>query len=116
MSESNLRAVGYVRANTASQPSRQVVLFNQQDAIRRDCDMNGLELVGWFKEPNRSGLDTDRPVFHQMMTAATARHRGFDRIVVASASRFSRSVSQLEACRRRLEQVGVELAIVSAAG
>lgn len=50
-----------------------------------------------------------REAFQEMMEHATSGHDAFDCIVVYDMNRRSRSVTQFEECRNRLEVNGIRL-------
>jgi site-specific DNA recombinase len=88
-----MRAAIYVRVSTTRQAENDLSLPDQIGQCRTYCERHGWEVVEVFSEPGASALDDDRPVFQEMIFKAKRADRPFDRVVVHSLSRFSRTPS-----------------------
>lgn len=109
----SIKAAVYVRVSTSRQAERDLSLPDQIGQCRAYCEQRGWEVVEVFSEAGASALDEDRPVFQEMILAATQAARPFDYIVVHSLSRFSRDSLHAELYIRKLRKAGVELVSIT---
>lgn len=109
----SIKAAVYVRVSTSCQAERDLSLPDQIGQCRAYCEQRGWEVVEVFSEAGASALDEDRPVFQEMILAATQAARPFDYIVVHSLSRFSRDSLHAELYIRKLRKAGVELVSIT---
>src|SRR3954470_762933 len=88
------RAVGYVRISALMGRTQGDDLLSdviQRDKIRGWCDLNDVELVGFYEDVDRSGRrGSKRPEFDRLL--ADGRAGRFDIAVVYKFDRFARSV------------------------
>ena len=81
-------AVGYVRRSTDRQEQS---IPDQQQAISRYADQQGLRVVKWYVDDAISGTSTvGRRAFQEMMRDAQAASRRFGAIIVYDVKRFGR--------------------------
>jgi len=102
------KIAGYARVSTTDQNlDRQLSSIRGYAEDRFGADLADLEIY----RDKSTGTDTDRSGYQQMMADAEAG--AFDAVVVHSISRVSRSISDLDATARALEDAGVALHIIS---
>ncbi|MEL7485416.1 MAG: recombinase family protein, partial [Planctomycetota bacterium] len=105
-------AVGYARRSTDKQEQS---IPDQQRAIERYCEENGLTLRRWFVDDAISGTKaTNRPAFQEMINAARSAARDFGLVVVYDVKRFGRlDNDEAGFYRHTLRQHGVEVLYVA---
>jgi len=102
------KIAGYARVSTEEQSlDRQLSSIRDYAERTLGGDLGDLEIY----RDKSTGTDTERSGYQDMMADAEAGE--FDAVVVHSISRISRSISDLDATARRLEDAGVALHIVS---
>jgi site-specific DNA recombinase len=112
IAKSITKAAGYLRRSTDKQ---EMSLPDQRREIERYASENGYRIVRWFVDDGISGDDTaKRKGFQAMHTAACAKHRDFDVILVWDIDRFGRFDS-MEAGYwvHPLREAGIRLASVT---
>ncbi|MCA9566006.1 MAG: recombinase family protein, partial [Myxococcales bacterium] len=105
-------AVGYARRSTDKQEQS---IPDQQRAIERYCQDNGLVLQRWFIDDAISGTRaSNRPAFQDMVHAAGTAGRDFGVVVVYDVKRFGRlDNDEAGFYRHTLRQHGVEVLYVA---
>ncbi len=86
---SSNKALGYGRVSTENQDDK-TSLGAQWDAVKKEADANGKELVGFLTDVS-SGGDQNRPGLQRVMEIALNKINGIDTIYVYDLSRFSRN-------------------------
>ena len=99
------RAIGYCRYSTALQ--HETTIAAQIKAITEYCARSDLQLVGMHTDEARTGTNTHRPGFQQLL--ADARAHRTDAIVVYDISRGSRDVVDWLQFRQDMRNIGVEV-------
>ncbi len=84
------RAVLYLRVSSDEQV-RGTSLDSQEDARRRYCAANDLEIVKVFREKGESAKSDNRPLFQEMVAFCTKRQNRIDHAVVYKLDRFARN-------------------------
>ena len=102
-----IRAALYLRVSTARQAEKDLSIPDQRRQAEAYCQSKGWIVARQFEERGASATDDKRPVFQEMVEAASQPDRAFDVIVVHSYSRFFRDAFQLEFYLRRLQRNGV---------
>jgi len=98
----------YCRVSTEDQSMERQMESTSEYASREfGADLDGLE----FYRDKSTGTNTDRSGYKDLMSDAESGE--IEAVVVHSVSRICRSISDLERTASRLEEVGVELHIVS---
>ena len=105
-------AVGYARRSTDKQEQS---IPDQQRAIERYCDEQGLKITRWYIDDAISGTKaTNRPAFQKMLAAAGSPSRDFGLVVVYDVKRFGRlDNDEAGFYRHTLRQHGVEVLYVA---
>src|SRR6185437_16531406 len=98
-----VRAALYLRVSTSRQAENELSIPDQRRQAEGYCQRKGWSAVCEFEERGASATDDKRPVFQEMIDAASRSDREFDVIVVHSYSRFFRDAFQLEFYLRRLQ-------------
>jgi DNA invertase Pin-like site-specific DNA recombinase len=109
---SRTAAVGYARRSTDKQEQS---IPDQQRAIERYCQDNGLTLRRWFIDDAISGTKaTNRPAFQEMIAAAGSPGRDFASVIVYDVKRFGRlDNDEAGFYRHTLRQNGVDVLYVA---
>lgn len=87
----NARVCIYSRVSTSRQAQNDLSIPDQIQQAKAWCEQNGAQLVDTMIEPGASATDDKRPIFQEMVTAATASERPYDIILVHSLSRLFRN-------------------------
>jgi site-specific DNA recombinase len=109
MTDRLICAALYIRVSTSRQAEADLSIPDQIKQLTTYCERKGWQVADTYVEPGASALDDDRPVFQEMVAAATSSERPYDRVVVHSLSRFSRDVFHSALYGRKLEKAGVSL-------
>jgi site-specific DNA recombinase len=105
-----MKAVGYCRVSTESQNS--FGLEAQREAIRRHCQVNGLELVEIYEDPALSGLKPlERPGLLALME--TLKSGNIARVIVSRLDRISQDTMLCLWLEMEIRKHGAELVSVS---
>ncbi|GGI83011.1 hypothetical protein GCM10007973_19390 [Polymorphobacter multimanifer] len=103
-----LRAYGYVRVSVDEEDGKNASIASQNAAIDNYCEVNDIEKVHVFEEPNVSGRKLARKQFDRMIDAATQPGRPVDMIISYALSRFSRRMYTQVVSFAKLDQAGVD--------
>jgi site-specific DNA recombinase len=107
------RAALYLRVSTSRQAENELSIPDQRRQAETYCERKGWSVAREFEERGASATDDKRPVFQEMIDAASRPDRDFDIIVVHSYSRFFRDAFQLEFYLRRLQKHGVKVVSIT---
>lgn len=84
----------YIRVSTKKQVEEGYSLDAQLDILKKFCENNGYILYKVYADEGKSGKDTNRPAFQEMMKDMRDGH--FNKILVTKLDRISRSLIDLE--------------------
>ena len=84
----------YIRVSTKKQVEEGYSLDAQIDILKKFCESNGYILYKVYADEGKSGKDTNRPAFQEMMK--DMRDGLFNKILVTKLDRISRSLIDLE--------------------
>lgn len=110
-SSTTRQAFGYVRVSTIGQAVEGVSLDAQREAVTRQAEAAGLELVGIEADEGISGKRADTRPGLQRAIEQACNCGGV--LVVYSLSRLARSTRDTLAIAEQLEQAGADLVSVS---
>lgn len=99
----------YARVSTTRQAENDLSIPDQLRQMREWCKRNGHTPVQEFVESGASATDDKRPVFQEMVAAASEKPAPFQAIIVHSYSRFFRDLAQAVFYERKLNRSGVKL-------
>ena len=100
---------GYIRVSTAKQGEQGVSLQEQQDAILRYAQRNGLEILEWFEE-RETAAKMGRPVFNRMLKLL--RQGKADGIIIHKIDRSARNLKDWADLGELIDQ-GIEVHFVN---
>ena len=103
----------YARVSTTRQAEKDLSIPDQLRQMREWCVREGLDIAREFTEPGASATDDKRPVFQEMIAAATTKPAPFDAIIVHSLSRFFRDHIEFALYERKLKKAGVRLVSIT---
>ena len=109
MSTNVKRAALYARVSTTRQAEHDLSIPDQVNQLKAYCDRKGWVVAETYIEPGASALDENRPIFQNMIAAATSQARPYDYIVVHSFSRFSRNSMHSQLYSHKLKKAGALL-------
>ena len=95
----------YIRVSTKQQVDEGYSLQAQEEKIKKLCETNGYIIYKVYADEGKSGKDTNRPAFQEMMK--DMREGKFDKIVVMKLDRISRSVIDLEVMIKEMQKYKV---------
>lgn len=104
--DNDLRAAVYARTSSTSQRFGYSIGEQVRQCIDR-CEMLGWEPVFVFRDEAKSGKDTDRPMFQEMLTSA--EQGAFDVLVFWKLDRFSRSIMHAVQLENEFRDWGIAL-------
>jgi DNA invertase Pin-like site-specific DNA recombinase len=84
------RVIGYARVSTEEQAASGYGLAAQEEAIRREAERRGWNLVGIVRDEGATGKSLDRPGLHAALTRAASGEA--NAVVVAKLDRATRSL------------------------
>ncbi len=84
----------YIRVSTKKQVEEGYSLDAQLEILKKFCESNGYILFKVYADEGKSGKDTNRPAFQEMMKDMKAGL--FNKILVTKLDRISRSLIDLE--------------------
>ena len=91
----------YIRVSTKKQLDGYS-LDAQETQLKKMCETNGYIIYKVYADEGKSGKDTNRPAFQEMM--ADMREGKFDKILVMKLDRISRSVIDLEVMIKEMQE------------
>lgn len=95
----------YIRVSTKKQVEEGYSLDAQRERLEKMCETNGYIIYKVYADEGKSGKDTNRPAFQEMM--ADMREGKFDKILVMKLDRISRSVIDLEVMIKEMQDYNV---------
>ena len=101
-----IRAAVYALTSSPSQRFGHSIGEQVRQCVQR-CQMQGWEVQHVFRDEAKSGKDTDRPMFQQMLERA--RQGAFDVLLFWKLDRFSRSIHHAVRLEKQFREWGVAL-------
>jgi DNA invertase Pin-like site-specific DNA recombinase len=101
----------YIRVSTKRQVEEGVSLSAQRERLEKMCETNGYIIYKIYADEGKSGKDTNRPAFQEMM--ADMRKGKFDKILVMKLDRITRSVIDLEIMVKEMQEHNVHFQTAS---
>jgi DNA invertase Pin-like site-specific DNA recombinase/adenosyl cobinamide kinase/adenosyl cobinamide phosphate guanylyltransferase len=95
----------YIRVSTKKQVEEGYSLDAQKERLEKLCETNGYIVYKVYADEGKSGKDTNRPAFQEMMK--DMRNGEFDKILVLKLDRISRSVIDLEVMIKEMQEFDV---------
>lgn len=95
----------YIRVSTKKQVEEGFSLDAQKDRLEKLCETNGYIIYKVYADEGKSGKDTNRSAFQEMMK--DMRDGKFDKILVLKLDRISRSVIDLELMIKEMQEYDV---------
>lgn len=95
----------YIRVSTKKQVEEGYSLDAQRERLEKMCETNGYIIYKVYADEGKSGKDTNRPAFQEMMK--DMRNGCFDKILVMKLDRISRSVIDLEVMIKEMQDYNV---------
>lgn len=95
----------YIRVSTKKQVEEGYSLDAQKERLIKLCETNGYIVYKVYADEGKSGKDTNRPAYQEMMK--DMREGKFDKILVMKLDRISRSVIDLEVMIKEMQEYNV---------
>lgn len=95
----------YIRVSTKRQVEEGYSLEAQKERLIKLCETNGYIVYKVYADEGKSGKDTNRPAFQEMMK--DMKNKCFDKILVMKLDRISRSVIDLEIMIREMQEYNI---------
>lgn len=95
----------YIRVSTKKQVEEGYSLEAQKERLVKLCETNGYIVYKVYADEGKSGKDTNRPAFQEMMR--DMKDGKFDKILVLKLDRISRSVIDLEVMIKEMQEYNV---------
>lgn len=92
----------YIRVSTIQQVEEGFSLEAQKEQLLKYAKLNNYEVYKVYEEQGKSGKNTNRPAFQEMMK--DMKNKYFSKIIVVKLDRISRSVSDLETIIKELQE------------
>lgn len=96
----------YIRVSTKKQVEEGYSLEAQKERLLKLCENNEYIIYKIYADEGKSGKDTNRPAFQEMME--DMRNRKFNKILVMKLDRISRSVIDLELMIKEMQNYKVD--------
>lgn len=96
----------YIRVSTKKQVEEGYSLDAQKERLIKLCETNGYIVYKVYADEGKSGKDTNRPAFQEMME--DMKNGCFDKILVLKLDRISRSVIDLEVMIKDMQKYNVD--------
>ncbi|MBE6145030.1 MAG: hypothetical protein E7171_00250 [Firmicutes bacterium] len=96
----------YIRVSTKKQVDEGYSLDAQKEKLIKLCETNGYIVYKVYADEGKSGKDTNRPAFQEMME--DMKNGCFDKILVVKLDRISRSVIDLEVMIQEMQKYKVD--------
>ena len=101
------RAIIYIRVSTDEQADKGYSLKHQEEALRKYCQLNGIDVVELVKE-DYSAKTFNRPAFTRLLQKLKARKLKADFLIFTKWDRFSRNAPDAYGMIATLTNLGVE--------
>ncbi len=95
----------YIRVSTKKQVEEGYSLDAQRERLEKLCETNGYIIYKVYADEGKSGKDTNRPAYQEMMKDMKAGK--FAKILVLKLDRISRSVIDLELMIKEMQEYDV---------
>ena len=95
----------YIRVSSKIQVEEGYSLSAQKERLIKMCETNGYIVYKVYADEGKSGKDTNRPAFQEMMV--DMKNGCFDKILVMKLDRISRSVIDLEVMIQEMQKYNV---------
>ncbi len=95
----------YIRVSTKKQAEEGYSLDAQRERLTKLCEINGYIIYKVYADEGKSGKDTNRPAFQEMME--DMKNGCFDKILVMKLDRISRSLVDLELMIKEMQKNNV---------
>lgn len=92
----------YTRVSTLQQVEEGFSLETQKERLLKLCEVNNYKVYKIYEELGKSGKNTNRPAFKQLMK--DMKEKKFTKIIVMKLDRISRSVADLENIIKELQE------------
>lgn len=99
------RVAIYIRVSTKKQVEEGFSLEAQKERLIKLCETNNYIIYKIYSDEGKSGKDTNRPAFQEMMK--DMKDGKFDKILVMKLDRISRSIIDLEVMIRDMQEYNV---------
>lgn len=96
----------YIRVSTKKQVEEGYSLEAQKERLLKLCETNSYIIYKIYADEGKSGKDTNRPAFQEMIE--DMRNRKFNKILVMKLDRISRSVIDLELMIKEMQNYKVD--------
>ena len=96
----------YIRVSTKRQLEEGYSLEMQRERLVKLCEINGYIVYKVYADEGKSGKDTNRPAFQEMME--DMKDGCFDKILVLKLDRISRSLVDLELMIKEMQKCNVD--------
>jgi site-specific DNA recombinase len=103
----------YLRVSSSRSVESNLSIPEQESRLTQFCKDQGWRIGAIFLEAGKSAKTADRPQFKLMLQEAISDARPFQKILIWSTSRFSRSSTDYAIAERLLTQYGIEVLTIS---
>lgn len=103
----------YLRVSTSRSVESNLSIPEQQSRLSQFCEEQGWRITSVYIEAGKSAKTADRPQFKTMLHEAISEARPFQKILIWSTSRFSRSSTDYAIAERLLTQYGIEVLTIA---
>lgn len=101
------RAILYIRVSTDEQADKGFSLRNQEDFLRKYCEINNIEIIHLFRE-DYSAKTFERPEWRKLLDFLKKNQGKVDLLLFTRWDRFSRNTADAYAMINKLNRIGVE--------
>jgi site-specific DNA recombinase len=101
------KAILYIRVSTDEQAEKGYSLAHQEERLRKYCDINDIEVVGFYKE-DHSAKSFERPQFKKLLELLKKNKNYANLLLFTKWDRFSRNAGDAYRMINILNKFGVE--------
>ncbi len=105
--------VSYLRVSTPEQAEKELSLPAQRHLVEEQSRRLGQGITHEYLEAGRTGTNSNRPVFRQMLEEVFRPGSRIGTIVVTHTSRFSRNATEARVIKEKLRKIGVRVVSIS---